>query len=344
MTRFPVRTDLGSLLSAGVMAGLYLLANIRFTYSDYPARRIPSVLDYGFDQMLGYVLIGAVFFLIPFVIAHVLLHAVGIGRRGWYMAAGALSALIAFLAHGGLDTLERGADQSQAAMLAIPLGVGMALGFVYHASAGRVRPQQRDLLARALGKRQDPRDLRAPGHAEAVVEHEGAAYFSGPLEVRNSLPAVLIASLFGAAVWPLLWLPAVALGWDWAFKFSFPFPAGAVPNGLELIGYLVMAGMVVLPVPVFLAHKIAVGLKQTSVAAYAAIGLATPIGIGLCLFIVGAFFLWPWSLPCALAAAAYRQLAGIGPAALPEDIIVDDRALLVNADHVTRTHARVVEG
>jgi hypothetical protein len=71
------------------------------------------------------------------------------------------------------------------------------------------------------------------------------------------------------------------------------------------------------------------------------VGAAAPIIVGLCLFVIGLLITMRLVLPLAVAMFAYRRLAGLEPAGLPEDIEVDDRRALIGADHVRRKYSRV---
>jgi hypothetical protein len=48
------------------------------------------------------------------------------------------------------------------------------------------------------------------------------------------------------------------------------------------------------------------------------------------------------AFPCAIAMLIYRNLAGLEPKPVAEDILVNDRRHLVGSDHARRRYGRVI--
>lgn len=361
-----VRTSFSALAVGGLMAGLFDLAVIR-QVTPFEAR---------FDTVDGKVLgavVGAVAFLVPFVAAHMAARAAGLGRSVVYSAAGAIALLVSFLASGGLHVIDLAAANDMVTVAFIgPAAMGGVFGYLYHHRAGYSgQGDDPAKLAARIGATRSQADPLATGekpafghapHSRAgvassadfgsaapkagpdLVDVDGTSYFSGPLQVRTSIPLMLIAGLCAGAALAAtrLLFSLMPVMFDFGYGSLLPKLGGRSTYGLVDVLASGLAGAILFPIPIYICHMFARSRRWTSLAAYAGAGALLPIALGLAIFLIGVVVTVMFVPPMALAMLLYRRLAGLEPLALPNDITVRDPRTLIGEDHVRRSYNRVV--
>lgn len=259
---------------------------------------------------------------------HWLLRRATIATRLAYGAMGGAAAAAGYaiaLKNGLMFVAPPAGSHLTAAIL--PSLVGIIAGTLYLQFAGR------EVIA--LPAAQSPRDA-------AATDAPAPTLFDGPVQVRTSIVAMLIASV----------IPACIL-----FLFSSLFMidgAGAKPNWIMSLAaggnasYVSVIALIATLLPaacvVATAHAIARARTTTSSLDYTLAGTAAGAlaAVALTLFLPVTLVL-PFGLVSgALMGASYRQFAGLEPLALPEAILATDPATLVGADHPTRRGHAVI--
>lgn len=169
-----------------------------------------------------------------------------------------------------------------------------------------------------------------------------AAYYDGPLQVRTSEMAGIVAALAGGALYVVIHL--FLIGGD-------GLPPGIAPpsfrNNPILFALYGIAGCGVLfYIFVHRAHAFLQRRGKADLKSYVLAGVFVPAGFALA-FIglmgpLGFIFVLPWLFPSVAAMATYHRLAGMEPLDLPDDIEVRDARTLLPADHVRRRTRRFV--
>lgn len=365
-----LRTDPGGLATGTLMAGLFNVAAVRHVFWDRPSEWSP-------DAFVVHVVGAGLCFGVPFLAVHLLLSRARLSRRLPYVAAGAACLLFSFVANGGREIIDLAGRHGMVSVaVAAPALFGCMLGFLYQRRAGfaaagddpdrlavliRARDEPRRDAAAAAGvtstrpARPVPEGDRVVGPVagrpalseDAALAATGEAeYFSGPLQVRTSLPAIAITGLSAGAAWAVIKLVLASASIVGA-KGPHALAQTAVEGGASpLFGVVVstVTGALLFPVPVYVGHVIARSRRWTSYEAYAAVGALLPVAAGLMMFVVGLMATVQFVAPMALAMVFYRNLAGLEPLALPEDVQVTDRRTLVGAHHLRRRFNRVVDG
>jgi hypothetical protein len=222
----------------------------------------------------------------------------------------------------------------------IPVLVGLVAASIYAQFAGRELPSPAD----------------GPGAMQAGAEPDAAAplsdmtiptQFIGPVRVRTSLSATLIASVVPATVFLIFTLPLwiVPMGLS-VFHSQSGWADHSIVMALPVWFFFLLLLTTAIPaaIAVNVAHAIARGLKRDGVAAYAVIGAA----VGCALVLLAIAYLTPLlvipagAVAGALSAAIYRVFAGLEPMPLPEPVMATDPAHLVGADHPSRRGHRVI--
>lgn len=294
---------------------------------------------------------GALTYLLVFVTGHLALRRFGVGGRWAYAGLGAAAALICVASHtplqGWRNLMVMG---SLSYFLGIPLVAGLIMGFVYQWRAGLEADGDDPALLEAI--------LRGEGEApEAVVSPDGslvdtgqAEYFHGPLQVRTTFPVALVAALLSSGLFGLVAMavgvPAEVRAWM-ASGQDLPMAqmvALAIQAKLHVI--FIMGAMA--PVPfaalVMLGQVTLRALGRTTYGAYLAAGaIAPPLLLTLLLGPMGFLLGLQAAAPMALAMCVYRNMAGMEPKRVKEDILVRDRRDLVGADHARRRFGRVIK-
>ena len=333
-----LETNVRGFATTGLMAGLFCLAAQRHVNWNTTGDQ------WTLDQGVGFVLFGAILFVLSFAAAHFALRHFRIASYFAYAPAGAAALGIAFLATGGMALIERMQEEGIASVLvAAVLLAGAAFGFLYRrGSRFAIEGDDPKALAAQLSTAAEG---GAAGDDDAAhVEAAEAEYYNGPLQVRTSVGALLIAGLAAGAASILISL-ITGTAENIAVDGMRDVLAEADLNmGLLNIVLGTMLGGLMFPIPVYIAHQIARWRDLTSYGAYVGIGAALPIAAGLMMFIVGALLMLPYVVPMAIAMAFYRHLAGLEPKSLPEDIEVADRRTLIAANHPRRRYNRIVGG
>ncbi len=207
----------------------------------------------------------------------------------------------------------------------------------------------------------------------AHVGTDTAEYFDGPLQVRTSHTAMLMASFFGILLVHLgsllmaLYKGVSPSGMaDKSSEAAHPFSSqsqdGMVMDflqsgplaetlpmlaeaGLSSVGMMILWA-VLMTVPmwglVYVCHLIARNRGYTSYGRYFLVGLVAPPILGLLLLAIFLPVGLKAAAPCAFAMLIYRKSAGLEPASFKEDIIVSDRRTLVGENHARRRFGRVI--
>ena len=354
-----VRTNIGGFGTAAVMAGAFGLA----------ARR----QGLGHEMVAGWTpdavavagLAAALCFAIPFVTGHFVLDRFGLTRRPYYALLGAVSLAASFLVTVPFSRLQALAHEGALSLaIVIPALLGAVIGFLYHIRAGwTAEGDDPETLRALLAELPKPdRSEGAPGTAATALPAPGpgfgrkgasedlayvstgeSEYFEGPLQVRTSVASMAIAGVAAGALSGLLTMASLVMakGIGWGMEAT---AAGDINGAAGMIFGGAFFGAFLYPVPIYFGHRWAQNRGLTGLADYAKIGAAIPIIVGLLMFVVGVLATIWYVIPTAMAMALYRNLAGLEPKDLPEDIQVADRRALIGADHARRRYGRVVGG
>jgi hypothetical protein len=337
-----VRTDGAEAAILAVIAGFGLLA------ARWAQTAPKEAAGWTVDTLLLTLAGGGALFAALFLAGHFGLRRFGRASYWEYGAAGAAAAMAAYLALGGLRSIDLAAEQGLVTVaVGVPILAGWCLGAVYRRMAGledaapRAEP---DAIAAAAAAATSPTvasnapDAPAPSPGTpALIEAGGALYYAGPLQVRSSVPLLAasgaaVGGILGALV--LLGTVIGAVGARDAEALGLGLGAGI---GVSIL--LVLLFALFLFLPVWLSHKVAQRFRVVTSGGYAGVGFATCIAVGILLppFLVAAPF-------TAGAMALYRRWAGVEPVPLPGDVVVRDEHALVREDHAARRYRRVVRG
>lgn len=261
-------------------------------------------------------------------------------------------------------------------MLSVPAALGFWLGSLYPPKAAKGDDPERLALALSASARAGSFGRRSTQGSNALVSADTAyvdtgisAYYSGPVQVRTSLPALLGAAYLGAFVFSLNILSGTLSGMLGRlidptsnqprnlFQRGLSLTHGAIPSlgkdlgaiGLffetlrmlaEIVSGLMLGAMPLLVV-IYICHVVSRWRGKADYIGYAATGLVLPP----LFFLV---FLWSplgftLAVPTTIAMLFYRRLAGLEPKDLPEDIHVTDSRTLIGADHPRRRYQRIAD-
>lgn len=288
---------------------------------------------------------------IVFLIGHLLFRKLQTISRAFYSLTGAFAFLVAMwilIPQSSIDTLV----VSGLVTLGVtpPLLVGIMAGFLYHRFAGIAYEisDVDELAGFTTGEEGETQ-------GEALIKSSSAEFYDGPLQVKTSFGALLIASIFGLIVYDIAGLLGLVIPELIAligggttsqplFKDSESLVShlnfALIDGLLDKIIFFIPYGFVIL-----VCHLAARGLNRHSYRSYLAISLAIPTVLALVVYpIPGAakFIGFSFVIPMAIGALLYRSLAGVEPKSLPEDVIVSDKRALVGKDHALRKYRRVV--
>ena len=102
------------------------------------------------------------------------------------------------------------------------------------------------------------------------------------------------------------------------------------------------------PLPMALAvlfgHFLARAWGRDSYRTYMLIGAAAPVLLGLLAGVLGLYVSAQAIVPMAVAMAVYRNMAGLEPKPVKEDIQLNDQRNLVGESHVRRQFGRLIKG
>jgi hypothetical protein len=208
----------------------------------------------------------------------------------------------------------------------LPGVVGIISGFICALSA------EREAVDRAW--------LNAGTHLDAPPL---PVVYDGPVQVRTSSIATLIASIIPAAFLALLCLPLVLLAFNHIAGDDGPqVQTSTQILQLALTAQTFLATLVATALPsaivTMATHGLARSFRRTRGRDYAFIGAGVScVGAIILLPLVHAGFLFPAAAVIGtLMGATYHRLAGLEPLALPAPILARDASSLVGADHPAR--------
>jgi hypothetical protein len=268
----------------------------------------------------------------------------GLWKRSAYVLIGALSASITHfvaLAPGGYV---RAIDEGHLlVILVIPLLLGGATGFLLHKSLGySTEDDDPLLLEQTVGKAAASQAPIGVATSLGLINSGSAEYYDGPLQVRTSGWAALVAALAGSAVYSIVTTLTL---------YDGALPMDALPpvfRNNPALGMLLASAVFTLPFFVFVrkSHDFLQARGKDGIKSYALAGLFVPLGFGLMLLALmgpfGVMVILPWIVPSVIAMITYHRVAGFEPLALPSDIEVRDRRTMLPANHVRRRVRRVV--
>jgi hypothetical protein len=289
-------------------------------------------------------------YLFVFLFLHLLLRRFGNARRWSYATIGAVAGAVGpeSVAHpqAWAAIVERGILSWY---LASALLMGAIIGFGYYRAAGlEAEGDDPDLLERVLKQPLPAEGGEFQNASPAYVETEGAEYFDGPLQVRTVLPIALLAALLSAGLYAMIRMSFGALP-EFANRLDHGVAVAdavalAFSSQLLTLVIMVFAAPIPFAAVVLLSHLILRAWGKTGYPAYLAIGLASPLLLGLLAGPMGVILGLQAIVPMALAMVIYRNMAGVEPARVKEDIILNDRRNLVGADHARRRFGRLIKG
>jgi len=339
-----IRFDRAAIARTSLFVGVATLVTV------LARERFKDLTAWTVDDLLLRVLLIAVGFAILFVFGVKELRRRSIRRSPYYAALGAASIMAPFLVANGWDFLaEAAAEGVLSIALSLPLLIGGLAGYLYHRSAGYETDNDNvDALAAkaeslfpANPNEQDSVASTATfgrkGEAPALLATDQAEYYAGPLQVRDSFGARIIAALCGASLY--IFLQAMGM---WGDNFQLPvreeFRNPVLLVGLGIVGLTIMYGAFIKLVASILRK-----FDKTSLGWFAFAGMLAPWIFGLPLGPAGWLMALSAFVPFGFAMTVFHILAGFEPKALPDDIQVSDRRTLVGADHVRRRMARVID-
>ncbi len=260
---------------------------------------------------------------------HRLLRSFGISTRLAYGLMGGAAMIVGYafaLSNGLMMWPPLPGAQITAAVL--PALIGMIAGSIYAQLAGY------EFIA--------PKSTQGAALATTRLDDT----FNGPVRVRSSMSATMIAAIIPAAIFAVLVLPLFALSMDFTDSFarinwSEVVLKVATPSYLTVVVLLVTAVPAAIVTQII--HAIARYLNRMRGADYAMIGAGMGCLVALA---TSAFLFLGFSIPAfaivgATMGGAYRRFAGLEPLPLPEAVFATDRAHLVAADHASRQGHRV---
>ena len=211
----------------------------------------------------------------------------------------------------------------------LPTAAGALAGFLYGQFAG--------LLAVAVAP-----EAAAPATAAEIASAAAPRVFDGPVRVRTSIGAVIIAATIPAVLSAMLVFTFMAL-----FGTAGPDPIFTAVLPAQTFLTVLIATIVPSSILVLAAHHIARALGRGRGGEYAAIG---SLVAGACVVLLTPMlpiplmflFLAMAVVNGAIMGALYRRFAGIEPVPLPEVVIATDPEALVGADHPSRRQHSVI--
>jgi hypothetical protein len=268
---------------------------------------------------------------------HWLLRSFGLATRLAYGLMGGAAAAVgyAFALSQDLNLLPP-LDGTHLTAAILPVLVGMIAATMYAQFAGR------EMVRAGNGSANNP----DPAPATA-----GPAHFDGPVQVRTSMVATVMASMVPAAMVALIMIPFVTF-------FLTKWDAGASQNPawtnqisqMAMPAYFFMLTLFATAIPaaivVGITHAAARVVRRTGGLDYAVIGAAVgALGAAALLMFFPPILIPVAFIVGALMGAIYRRFAGLEPLALPEAVLATDRATLVGEhDPARRTRAVIMNG
>ena len=322
-----IRTDLKALAIAFVFAAAFQFFCLRNGLTALPEGMR------SWDLMAIWLAAAAAIYSAVFVAGHLALRALGAGKRAFYAGLGAVSLSLthAALSFGQVaDAFLSGVGFSQ---FILPGLLGAAFGFLYAHRAGW-EPGEGGVIA---------------GDDDSLVAHGGDTYFDGPVQVRTSIPVMILAAVVGSILVGLV-RGAMTIGWEVSL-LDDPSARQALDHAFDASAYagLSMVAMGIIGVPVMTVailagHYLARAFRRNDYGVYFGIGLLAPVILALATMFLFAGVALMIALPNAVAMVVYRKLAGLEPVPVREDIIAERPRDLVGPEHLQRRMSRVVGG
>ena len=223
-------------------------------------------------------------------------------------------------------------DGTQLTGAILPILIGVIAGTLYLQVAGR------EMLPLPAG--QTPPAADAPEHAPAAPT---LPLFDGPVQVRTSAVAVLIACVLPACILfifsTLFMINVGGTNPNWILRLASTSGTPSYVPVVALITTLLPSAIVVVAT-----HAIVRAMGSARTLDYVLVGAGAGFVVG-CMLIgfVKPLLLLPYALVSGgLMGAAYRRFAGLEPLPLPEAVLANDVNALVPADHPSRRGHTVI--
>ena len=306
-----IKTKRGTIIVCAILVSLAMLIAVTTGLG------VASRGNLSTDASVLLVISSAMAFGAAFTFGHLKLRQHGIHHRLAYAGVGAVATLPSFAFAAGLQSLGAAAASGRLSVtLAVPIVIGAIAGFLYQRDAGYEQGEDND------------------DGIEISTE-----YFDGPLVVRTSPGAVVVAALAASSVMMIMTAGFVIN--------TGGFAGGLRPTGPATLPQAILGAAITICPMVYIAHSILRAKGLYSMRAYIVSGMILPgLLTLLLLFAMGpvAFvILVQLGLPSVAGMTAYRKLAGLEPAPLHEAVEVKDRRTLVGKDHISRTTPAVVD-
>jgi len=313
-----------ALLPAAVLQAVFLFLSARFWFGD-------SVFGLrGPDGMIVLYAMQLAIFGGLLLAGHLILRHLAVYSRAAYTTAGAVAAALAYIAaarYGILSNTPLPGTWISSAVL--PTMAGTLSGFLYGQLAG----------IETIAGRADQADPNSDPPRDAL-----RGRFDGPVRVRSSLGATMLAAFIPAALTAVLAFSLLQSG-----LVDTP---RSILAGLAAQVFLTAMFATAIPalVMTLVTHHTARALGWRRGAQYAGVGaaygaLAALLAGPFTAFTSVTFLIIPSIIASALMGALYRRFAGLEPMPLPEPIIVTDVEDLVPADDpARRSHSIMLNG
>ncbi|MEP0390806.1 MAG: hypothetical protein ABJ205_07275 [Erythrobacter sp.] len=371
----PVATKIGAHITSALFGGAFATAQFR-QYNAWEG----DLSGISPDELIVATALPTVVFLVIFVAGHMMIRKLNEKVRLAYSLLGFVALFAASLSAMPIHLIQTAMDNGIVSILvALNAAIGSLIGFLHLRSAGyefdeneiaqieealasKASSSAASLVsaeAQASGQASGERGQSAPAQAvqtpakneaddnTGVVRTKNGTFFDGPLQVITSGNAVFAAALSGGLV-HFLYTAIIYLGFsNGKFGASESLKDDILSGGVfssVVFGLMfsIVVCMITLPPAIYILHKFLVSRNRVDLTSYVVAGGALPLGTGLLMFGLGLLLTHWLILPLAAAMGVYHRLAGIEPAALPDDIEVSDPRALIAEDHVRRRMRRVV--
>jgi len=318
------RALVAALVPLAAVHAVFLAMALLATQTEPPQMNLPApdkvLISYAGCLVLDGILLFA---------GHLVLRQSAIfGRPAYALMGGVMAATSYLLALRNGLVLVPPKSGSEITLGLLPSAAGMLAGFLYGQFAGLATVTAGPLRS-------------ADGEAASAPRT-----FDGPVQVRTSVAAVMIAATVPATLTAVLLFMMLSLFLPGYLAGGVgPVFAAAFPAQMFLIS--LMATIVPSAIFILAVHHIAraFGRKRGmdyagigSLLAGSCVGLVAPLMPVTSLFVL----LAPGIVYGAIMGALYRRFAGIEPVPLPEAVIATDEATLVGADHPSRRQRSVI--
>ena len=355
---FIVKTSIRAFLLA--LLPLVLVQGVLFAMALVSSQTSPPMIELPTpDVALGLFVARIALDAAGFVLGHFAARALGYGSRTVYACIGGVAAAIGYtvaLQYG----LALGTPPDGTIITAgiLPILAGMAAGFLYGQFAGRevvTSGAARLVLARSIAESA----ATAPEGVEPSLRPTSPATFAGPIQVRSSFAATMLAALVPALLAAIFFfmmtytgVSGIDRGPDEPLRFIWSRQVMALALPAQI--FLTTAMVTVLPSAIFvaLAHGLARAMGRTGGLAYAGAGALIGLACGTMLipladwesfpFTNATILIPPLAICGAIMMTVYRRFAGLEPRPLPEPVLAREIEALVPEDHPSRNSRAVV--